>query len=251
MNTLSKNQLILTITVLLVLGAVVFILLPKPVRQGTLLGHQLDNIYNNLNSFCKVNQTNEENYSTLQPSNIPSFKNNKSNKSEILLTQEVNFTANNYPTTEFQTQKQKVNSQAVESSTSPTLSYNYSKTQNTSNYSSGIHAVSSQENALQTSKTAFPVDKGLQPLNVFEAKNQYVNKNSPNTFLAINSLTITTDLSDNNSAMLIGGDTSPGDPGIPVGDGFWILDVACDPTQPPPRGGVRKEGLSIKYCFGV
>ena len=72
------------------------------------------------------------------------------------------------------------------------------------------------------SKTNKPNNTEIQSPIVFGTSPSF-SKNSSNTFLANNSLSLTTDLSGNNSPMLIDGETNPGDPGVSVGDGTWVL----------------------------
>ena len=71
-------------------------------------------------------------------------------------------------------------------------------------------------------KTNKPNNTEIQSPIVFGTSPSF-SKNSSNGFLANNSLSLTTDLSGNNSPMLIDGETNPGDPGIPVGDGTWVF----------------------------
>jgi len=75
------------------------------------------------------------------------------------------------------------------------------------------------------SKTNNPIISGIQSPIPFRTFQSFSNTSS-NSFLANNSLSLTTDLSANNSPMLIDGETNPGDPGVPVGDGEFIL-IGC------------------------
>ena len=72
------------------------------------------------------------------------------------------------------------------------------------------------------SKTNNPNISGIQAPITFGTFQSFSNT-SFNSFLANNTLSLTTDLSGNNSPMLIDGGTNPGEPGVPLGDGTWVL----------------------------
>lgn len=54
---------------------------------------------------------------------------------------------------------------------------------------------------------------------------QFLSSSNPtmNSFLANNTMVITNDMSDFNSPMHVGGGSNPGDPGVPIGDGTYVL----------------------------
>ena len=101
--------------------------------------------------------------------------------------------------------------------------YKYSLAQHNSNYSSENQSVISQKNSFSTNKSIIPTNNMILSGSILGVRTQPISNTSSNSFLANNTLSFSTDISDNNSPMLVGGDSNPGDPAVPVGDGIWLL----------------------------
>lgn len=100
--------------------------------------------------------------------------------------------------------------------------YSYTPKKSVTTYAAAIKNVSNNINTIQSRNAIQHNNSGIQSISVY-ANSPSISNTSSNSFLANNSLSLTTDLSNNTSPMLIDGGTNPGDPGIPVGDGVWIL----------------------------
>ena len=100
--------------------------------------------------------------------------------------------------------------------------YIYSQKKSIAIYASEIQSTSNKTNTFQTSNVQ-PRSSGIQTVGNFASNSPSFSNTPSNSFLANNTLSISTDLSDNNSPMLINGGSNPGDPGVPVGDGTWVL----------------------------
>ncbi len=100
--------------------------------------------------------------------------------------------------------------------------YNFTPKKSVTTYAAAIKNVSNNINTIQSRNAIQHNNSGIQSISVY-ANSPSISNTSSNSFLANNSLSLTTDLSNNTSPMLIDGGTNPGDPGIPVGDGVWIL----------------------------
>ena len=102
-----------------------------------------------------------------------------------------------------------------------TYTYNQAEQHKVNTYTYQINSKNTEKLSAmhQTSSSSNQTFTGVE----FPSSVHPITNNNTNSFLANNSLTITTDLSGNNSAMLVDGESDPGSPGIPVGDGIWIL----------------------------
>jgi len=102
--------------------------------------------------------------------------------------------------------------------------YTYNSTQQNELKSSAYINISNSENVLSNVRDiVFDKEQLSSPGNFPTAVHTFTNTKS-STFLTNNSLTLSTDLSTNNSPMLVDGGSNPGDPnGVPIGDGKWIL----------------------------
>ena len=222
MNLFLNKKSILTVAILIVVGAVLFMMLPQSNLPPSLFGHYDDNCYPSLQVFGSENPNSDKYYSFQSVSNIPSYKKGKSNLSDELSTNEIDFKAASYSTSGASNRKQLVEKNAVENSPTSYINYNYRQPQ-TASKSANIHAISSAKVTFQTSNTAYHVSNNLQSEGVYGATNSRTSNPGSNSFLANNTLSITTDLSENNSPMLIDGESNPGEVGMPVGDGVWVL----------------------------
>ena len=155
--------------------------------------------------------------------NYPSF--NKKTNNNNFSNSEVDFpTAPNLQTLEASRRKiTPINNGSANSKNE--VNYSYVEKKSKTDYASGIKNVSTKTSTFQAGNSIHSIGSGVQFADVSDSKFQSIPNNSNNSFLANNSLSLTTDLSGNNSPMLIDGGTNPGDPGVPVGDGTWVLIV--------------------------
>jgi len=222
MKKLSKIQLILTVAAMLALGGGVFILLPQSAANASLFG-QLDKLYNDLNVFSSDKSTQENSYSSLSDFKFPSYKLKKSIASYETSIVEDDFTASTYSASEVQNKTKCTIKSNYENNTKPMFFYSYNQQESTTNNSSNNRIVLPATNESHSGTTINSNHNEIQSIGIFVDKTQSVKNISSNSFLANNTLTITTELSDNYSPMMVGGGSNPGDPGVPVGDGTWIL----------------------------
>ncbi|MEI7504231.1 MAG: hypothetical protein WCG93_11765 [Paludibacter sp.] len=111
----------------------------------------------------------------------------------------------------------------VEDKSAINVSYGHTQAHQPEAYSTDNHAISTQCLFYQISRIASQISVVALDAGIFRPTSQSASNNSSNSFLANNTLSISTDLSDANSPMLVGGDSNPGDPGIPVGDGTLLM----------------------------
>jgi len=212
----------LTLAVMLVLGGAAFILLPQSAANALLFG-KLDKLYNDLNisSFDKSKQVNS--YFSLSDFRFPSYKmknNIASYETSIVVG---DFTASTYSASEVQNTNNCTIKSNSENNTKPMFFYSYNQQESTTNNSLNARIVLPVTDESHSVTTINSNYNEIQSIGIFGDKTQSVKNNSSNSFLANNTLTITTELSDNNSPMMVGGGSNPGDPGVPVGDGTYIL----------------------------
>ena len=155
--------------------------------------------------------------------NYPSF--NKKTNNNNFSNSEVDFpTAPNLQTLEASRRKiTPINSGSANSKNE--VNYSYIEKKLNTDYATGIKNVSNKTSIIQSDNSIHSIGSGVQFDAVSDNKFQSIPNNSNNSFLANNSLSLTTDLSGNNSPMMIDGGSNPGDPGVPVGDGTWVLIV--------------------------
>lgn len=103
------------------------------------------------------------------------------------------------------------------------VSCKYNKTLHRVDYVTSIQSFSNLKYTLQSNKSSNQSSNEIQSAGIFEDKTQSVFSPKTKSFLTNNTLTISTDLSENNSPKLVVITSNPGDPGIPIGDGIWIL----------------------------
>ena len=222
MNLFLNKKSILTVAILIVVGAVLFMMLPQSNLPRSLFGHYDDNCYPSLQVFGSENPNSDKYYSFQSVSNIPSYKKGKNTQYEEPSTREIDFKAASFSTSGASKRKQLVVKNAFENSPTSYINYNYRQPQ-TASKSANIHAISSAKVTFQTSNTAYHVSNNLQSEGVYGATNSRTSNPGSNSFLANNTLSLTTDLTENNSPMLIDGNSNPGEVGVPVGDGVWVL----------------------------
>ncbi|MEI7504893.1 MAG: hypothetical protein WCJ61_16585, partial [Paludibacter sp.] len=103
------------------------------------------------------------------------------------------------------------------------VSYSYNLEQKKEINSIVNQSVADQNNTYQTNQKEYQTNIDIQNVEINNSKFQSTSNTTSNSFLANYTLTISNDLTENNSPMLINGESNPGDPGVPVGDGTWIL----------------------------
>ena len=225
MNYLNSNRLIMASSVFLFLIGSVFFALQFS-QQGEvadLLRNEYEHISTSVGRSWMVMQNSDEQSIMAVNANYPSF-NTKSDKFAIS-NSEVDFPAS--PNLETLEPIKKRITPANSGSANATNEANYSYVEKKSNkdYASGINNVTNKTSVIQSGNSIGSIVSGVQFDAISDQKSPSISNNSPNSFLANNSLSLTTDLSGNNSPMLIDGETNPGDPGIPVGDGTWVMLV--------------------------
>jgi hypothetical protein len=189
-----------------------------------------DNILNNYFEYNSSTQTNQfrvmnarqhECFIAVWDINISSYKGVKNYNANASSNLEVDFPtiANSETATHNRIQNSNTNSTKNE------VLYSYNQTKTSQVNTSNIQFASIKTSANSYSKTVFSSNISNQFEGNFGGKNQSNSNNVSNAFSSNNTLSLTTDLSENNSPMLIDGETNPGDPGVPVGDGTWVLFI--------------------------
>ena len=164
----------------------------------------------------------DEQHTMPLPNDLPSFKNQKLTDFVAFSNLDADFPGNT-DIKAIEPSKNKVTATRSEVENSNNVAtYLYAQNYAAVTYTSGIQNVSNYTYTIQNSKRYSTNNSEIQSLEIFSNSNSFSNTSS-NAFFANNTLSITTDLSDNNSPMLIDGDSNPGDPGVPVGDGVWVL----------------------------
>jgi hypothetical protein len=222
MNELSNKQLMLTLAVMLVLGSAVFILLSQSAKNATFFG-QHDKIYNDLNVFSSDKSTPENSYSSQSDFRFPSYKMKNSIASYETSSEVVDFNANTYAASKVQNKTKSTIKSNYQNNTNPIYSYSHNRQGSAINFSSNVRKVLPTTNESHSGNTLKLNFNEIQSIGIFGDKTKSVSNNYNNSFIALNTLSITTELSENNSPMMIGGGSNPGDPAVPVGDGTLIL----------------------------
>ena len=227
MNYLNNNRLIMTGSVfLLVVGSVCFALQFSQIGNVDSL---MRNEYESITSVEEMSWTGMQNqYEQLlmaARNDYPSFK----NKTQPIFDDNANYEVvfpDNTNREAIEPNKNRI-TPANSGSANGINEANYSYVEKKSNkdYASGINNVTNKTSVIQSGNSIGSIVSGVQFDAISDQKSPSISNNSPNSFLANNSLSLTTDLSDNSSPVLIDGEGNPGDPGIPVGDGTWVLMV--------------------------
>ncbi|MFZ4726758.1 MAG: hypothetical protein ACOYMD_15090 [Paludibacter sp.] len=154
--------------------------------------------------------------------NLPVFKTRMLSGSEGISNPEVDFPSNSNLEKDAPIKSNISVSKSGVGNNINVANYSFTPKKSVKTYAAVIKNVSNNINTIQ-SRNAQSINTGIQTVGSFESNTPTFSHTSSNTFLTNNTLSLTTDLSDNNSPMLIDGGTNPGDPGIPVGDGVWEL----------------------------
>ncbi|MEI7505103.1 MAG: hypothetical protein WCJ61_17650 [Paludibacter sp.] len=227
MTLLNNKQLPKMITVFLLISGLTYFVV-QFFRQGKiedLLRNELKQITANEAMTWKGGELSDERLALHLNNNLPSFKNIKQPYFDGISNSDVDFPDNSNLEKNAST---KSNVSAVKSDLgnySNVTNYSFAQKKSTVTYASDSKDVSSTINTFQNNNTAQLINTRIQAVGNFASNSPSFSKTSFNTFLANNKLSITTDLSENHSTMLVGGDSNPGDPGVPVGDGTWVLII--------------------------
>ena len=187
-----------------------------------------DNILNNYfeyntssqtNQFKTMNSRQQQGFIAVSNINLSNYKAVKSTCLNGSSNSEVDFPT--MTSSEATTHNKIQNSNG--NSTKDEASYSYNQTKTSQLNASNIQFESTKTNINSSNKTSSSNNVGNQLEGNFGGNNQTNANNVSNAFSSNNTLSLTTDLSGNNSPMLIGGGSNPGDPGVPVGDGTWIM----------------------------
>jgi hypothetical protein len=225
MNLLNNRRLIISGSVFLVLVSFTFFAL-QFFKQGTiemLSFNELKPISSCVETIWDKNRSTDDQSIKAVTSAMPSFKSRTQPHSQAISNTEVDFPCNDNLESIEPTLKRNVAAKKVVENTNSTATYIYAPQNSSTTYASGIQNNSIKTSNFQTNNTVQSINTGIQSVAYLGTKAPVISNTANNSFLANNSLSLTTDLSDNNSLMLIGGDSNPGDPGIPVGDGTFVL----------------------------
>ncbi|MEI7502947.1 MAG: hypothetical protein WCJ61_06655 [Paludibacter sp.] len=225
MKVLNYKRLHITISVFLLLTSFIYFafLFFQQGEIDVLLRNELKQISANEAMSWKGLELSDEQRTMPAHNDLPSFKNKTQYGLGDISNSEVDF--HNYSNLE----KAAPNGsnvlavKNVDGTTSNVANYSYAQKKSAANYISAYQNVSNETHTFQSRNTSQPINHGIQSVANFASNSPTIPNTSTNAFLANNSLSLTTDLSNNSTSMLIGGDSNPGDPGVPVGDGTWIL----------------------------
>jgi len=193
-----------------------------------------DNILNNyfeynsssqINQFKAMSSRQQQSVITISDINISSYKGVKSSSSIVSSNSELDFPTMSSSESVAHVRIQNNTENSNTNSTKNEVMYSYNQTKTSQVNASKIQFTSTKTNDYSSSKPVFSNNIGNQLEGSFGDKNQSNSNDVSNAFSSNNTLSLTTDLSDNNSPMLIDGETNPGDPGVPVGDGTWVLFI--------------------------
>ena len=204
-----------------------------------------DNILNNYfdynsstqtNQFKTMNSRQQQGFIAVSNINISNYKGVISSISNVSSNLEVDFPTmtNSEATTHNRIQNS--------NSTKNEVSYSYNQTKTSQVNASNIQFGTNKTNDYSSTKKVFSNNIGNQLEGSFGGKNQSNSNNISNAFSSNNTLSLTTDLLGNNSPMMVSGSGNPGDPGVPVGDGMWIM-LALAGAYSVSRFGFRVEDL--------
>jgi len=226
MNLLNNKQLPKTITVFLLISGITYFVV-QFFRQGEiedLLRIELTQISANESMTWKRVELSDEECTIPLNNILPIFKAKTKFNSECIFNMEVDFSASNTNFEDITPSKRNITT--VKSGDDNTSNFEtYSITQKKSAVAniSGIQNISAKTSTFQAYNIVQPINNGFQNVANFRSKSLTFSNTSSNSFLANNTLSIATELSDNNSPMMVSGTGNPGDPGVPVGDGMWIM----------------------------
>lgn len=222
MNLLNNKQLTGTVFLLAVLMCFVV----QYLKQGEveeLLRNELHHFTTNeAPTFSKIPNSNES-LKIAVGNHLPTFKHTSQSKVDEIANSQVDFPANQ-ELENIETNKKnitEVTTGVKNANNASTYSYTQQKDEET--YNAGIKYVSSKSSTFKTNNNSQSNNNGIGAVSNLENTSSSFSNTSSSEFLANNSLSLTTNLSDNYSPMMIDGGTNPGDPGVPLGDGTWVL----------------------------
>lgn len=173
-------------------------------------------------TFSKIPNS-DESLKIAAGNDFPTFKHTSlSNEDKIAISQ-VYFPANK-DLENIETNKNTIAELTPEvKNTNNASTYSYAQQKDEQTYNSGIKYVPSKPSTFKTNNNSQSNNNGIGAVSNLENTSPSFSNTFSTGFLANNSLSLTTDLSDNNSPMMIDGGSNPGDPGIPVGNGTMTL----------------------------
>jgi len=191
-----------------------------------------DNILNNYfeynsstqtNQFKTMNSRQQQGFISVSNINLSNYKGVKSSISNVSSNLEVDFPtmSNSEGITHVSIQNNAENRGV--NTTKNEASYSIQQRKISRLNASNIQFSSTKTSAYSSRKAGFSNNIGNQLEGSFGGNNQTNANNVSNVFSSNNTLSLTTDLSGNNSPMLLDGTGNPGDPGVPVGDGTWVM----------------------------
>jgi hypothetical protein len=178
-----------------------------------------DNSSSQINQFKAISSRKQQSFIAVLNKNSLEFKVVKSYNSNLSSNLEVDFPTMTNPETATHNRIQNSNTNSMKNE----VMYSYNQTKTSPVNTSKIQFTSTKTNDYSSSKPVFSNITGDQLEGNFRGKSQSNSNNVLNAFSSNNTLSLTTDLSDNTSPMMIDGGTNPGDPGVPVGDGTWVM----------------------------
>ncbi|MEI8084574.1 MAG: hypothetical protein WCG93_00015 [Paludibacter sp.] len=225
MNLLNNNRFLKIISVLLLLGGFTFFAV-QFFQHGEiefLLCKEFGELRSNEALTLNGMESSYEHRMITETTNLPSYKNKKRRIFDDNDNSAIELPFNTNLETEHTSKKTITGTNSQTENSSNSANYNCSQNRSESTNRSGNQPISSNVTTFEANNNVQSINTGIQYDGNFGSKSQSFSNTSSNSFLANNTLTITSDLSENNSPMLIDGGTNPGDPGIPVGDGTWVL----------------------------
>ena len=174
---------------------------------------------------CQYNALNSSNNQQVSPfcnNNFPSYKDKRHLNLVGFTSSEVGIPVNSKTSVEKQN-KRYFEIRSVDDNVNIEASYRYNEQKGLETFASNIQYISLLKNTFQARKGENITNDGIQLVGYIGTENQSISSTSSNSFLANNKLSITTDLLHNDSPMMVGGGSNPGDPGVPVGEGMWIM----------------------------
>jgi hypothetical protein len=222
MKSLTSKRLIMAGSVfLLLVGSVFFALHFSQKGDNTnLLRNESNQLADNLAPTFRSMQSSEEQLINAANKNLPTFKSTSQTKVDETANLKVDFSANKDLEVTEPSKKVITHVTNYLDINNNDASNNYAQQMEIETYKVSQHSFSAKPISFQTKHSN---DGGVQFANISYNTSLSISNTSSTRFLANNSLSLTTDLSGNNSPKMINGETNPGDPGIPVGDGLWVL----------------------------
>lgn len=224
MNLLNNRRIIVLSTVfLMIIFFTVQFFQMKEVE--VLLRNELENISLFETTNWKVGYSSEEQLIIDANKNLPTFRKKSQSNSRGTSNSEVGFPGIvNLETIEPTKKNTPVAKREVENTICEAI-YSYAQQNHAASYSTSSQNNSNKTSTIQPNNAVSFGNTGIQSVAYLGAKTPAILNTTSNSFLANNSLSLSTDLSANNSPMMIDGESNPGNPGVPVGDGMEVLMV--------------------------